>query len=81
MAKRTSHTIGLDIGTSRVTCIVGEAGEAGRVDIVGIGEAEGDVLFAHMGALHGCVAHVNERICEPPRLPMETRPAGDTLVR
>lgn len=40
MAKRTSHTIGLDIGTSRVTCIVGEAGEAGRVDIVGIGEAE-----------------------------------------
>src|SRR5882757_9008222 len=40
MAKRTQHTIGLDIGTSRVTCIVGELGEGGLLDIVGIGEAE-----------------------------------------
>jgi cell division ATPase FtsA len=29
MAKRTQHTIGLDIGTSRVTCI---AGEPAKVD-------------------------------------------------
>jgi len=40
MAKRTQQTIGLDIGTSRVTCIAGEAGEGGRLDILGIGEAE-----------------------------------------
>ncbi|HEV2763778.1 MAG TPA: cell division protein FtsA [Pyrinomonadaceae bacterium] len=40
MAKRAAHTVGLDIGTSRVTCIIGEPGDAGRVDIVGIGEAE-----------------------------------------
>src|ERR1051325_5149356 len=40
MAKRASHTVGLDIGTSKVTCIVGEAGDGGLVDIVGIGEAE-----------------------------------------
>src|SRR6185503_7518189 len=40
MAKRTHHTIGLDIGTSRVTCIAGEPGEGGTFDIVGIGEAE-----------------------------------------
>ena len=40
MAKRASHTVGLDIGTSRVTCIIGEPGDGGRVDIVGIGEAE-----------------------------------------
>jgi cell division protein FtsA len=40
MAKRAQHTIGLDIGTSRVTCIVGEVGEAGLLEIVGIGEAE-----------------------------------------
>ena len=40
MAKRSPHTIGLDIGTSRVTCIVGEVGEAGLLDVVGIGEAE-----------------------------------------
>src|SRR5678815_4420447 len=40
MAKRTQHTIGLDIGTSRVTCIACEPGEGGLLDIVGIGEAE-----------------------------------------
>src|SRR6059058_5355862 len=40
MAKRTNHTIGLDIGTSRVTCIVGEQGDSGLLEIVGIGEAE-----------------------------------------
>jgi cell division protein FtsA len=40
MAKQVSHTVGLDIGTSRVTCIIGEPGDGGLVDIVGIGEAE-----------------------------------------
>jgi len=40
MAKRGPHTVGLSIGTSRVTCIIGEPGEAGALDIVGIGEAE-----------------------------------------
>src|SRR5688572_28603138 len=40
MAKRTPHTIGQDIGTSRVTCIACEAGEGGLLDIIGIGEAE-----------------------------------------
>src|SRR6266700_8259976 len=39
MAKR-SHTVGLDIGTSRVTCIAGESGEGGVLNIVGIGETE-----------------------------------------
>ncbi|HEV7858096.1 MAG TPA: cell division protein FtsA [Pyrinomonadaceae bacterium] len=40
MAKRASHTIGLDIGTSKVTCIVGEQGDGGLLEVVGIGEAE-----------------------------------------
>src|SRR5881392_3343774 len=40
MAKRTNHTIGLDIGTSKVTCIVGGPSEEGIVEIIGIGEAE-----------------------------------------
>src|SRR5689334_15049731 len=40
MAKRASHTVGLDIGTSKVTCIIGEPGDSGVLDIVGIGEAE-----------------------------------------
>lgn len=40
MAKRTSHTVGLDIGTSHVTCIIGEPGDDGMLDIVGIGQAD-----------------------------------------
>ena len=40
MAKQASHTVGLDIGTSRVTCIIGEPGDGGLVDVVGVGESE-----------------------------------------
>src|SRR5881275_892944 len=40
MAKREAYTTGLSIGTSRVTCIIGEPGDGGALDIVGIGEAE-----------------------------------------
>src|ERR671939_1778351 len=40
MAKREAYTVGLNIGTSRVTCIIGEPGEGGALDIVGIGESE-----------------------------------------
>src|SRR5215211_5093624 len=37
MAKNLTHTVGLDVGTSRVTCIIGEPGDGGLIDIVGIG--------------------------------------------
>src|SRR5947208_14196225 len=40
MAKNATHTVGLDVGTSRITCIIGEPGEGGHVEVVGIGEAE-----------------------------------------
>ncbi len=40
MSRNVSHTAGLDIGTSRVTCIIGEPGDGGLVSIIGIGEAE-----------------------------------------
>jgi cell division protein FtsA len=40
MAKQVSHTVGLDIGTSRFTCIIGEPGEGGMVEVVGIGDSE-----------------------------------------
>ena len=40
MAKRTNHTIGLDIGTSKVTCIVGGPAEEGVLEVLGIGESE-----------------------------------------
>ncbi|MFM9903990.1 MAG: cell division protein FtsA [Pyrinomonadaceae bacterium] len=34
------HAVGLDIGTSRVRCIIGEPGSDGQMNIVGYGEAE-----------------------------------------
>src|SRR3989449_9401371 len=40
MAKRGNHTVGLDIGTSQVTCIIGAPDEGGLFQIVGVGEAE-----------------------------------------
>jgi len=34
------QAVGLDIGTSRVRCVIGEPADDGRMNIVGIGEAE-----------------------------------------
>src|ERR1041385_8033008 len=40
MAKRSTHTIGLDIGTSRVTCIVAAPAEDGLLSVLGTGESD-----------------------------------------
>ena len=32
--------VGLDIGTTRVRCVIGEPAEDGKMNIIGIGEAE-----------------------------------------
>ena len=37
---RDIQAVGLDIGTSRVRCVVGEAGDNATMNIIGIGEAE-----------------------------------------
>lgn len=34
------QAVGLDIGTSKVRCVIGEPSESGRMDIIGIGEAD-----------------------------------------
>ena len=40
MARRERYLVGLDVGTSRVTAVVGEGMDDGTLDIVGIGTAE-----------------------------------------
>jgi len=35
-----AHAVGLDIGTSRVRCVIGEPAEGGKMNIVGMGQAE-----------------------------------------
>ena len=37
---RDIQAVGLDIGTSTVRCVVGEPGDKGKMNIIGIGEAE-----------------------------------------
>ena len=37
---REIHTVGLDVGTSKVRCVVGEPSDDGKMNVVGIGEAE-----------------------------------------
>jgi cell division protein FtsA len=40
MINREIHAVGLDIGTSKIRCVIGEPSENGLMSIVGIGEAE-----------------------------------------
>ena len=40
MARRARYLVGLDVGTSRVTTVVGESMDDGTLDVVGIGVAE-----------------------------------------
>jgi cell division protein FtsA len=40
MARNEPHIVGLDLGTTEVRAIIGEVGDAGRLEIVGIGRAE-----------------------------------------
>lgn len=37
---REIHAIGLDVGTSKVRCVVGEPSDDGKMNIIGIGEAD-----------------------------------------
>lgn len=40
MINRDIHAVGLDVGTSKVRCVIGEPAEDGKMNIIGIGEAE-----------------------------------------
>jgi cell division protein FtsA len=40
MINREIHAVGLDIGTSRVRCVIGEPSENGLMNVVGIGQSE-----------------------------------------
>jgi cell division protein FtsA len=40
VARRERYIVGLDVGTSKVCCVVGESLDDGSLDIVGIGSAE-----------------------------------------
>jgi cell division protein FtsA len=40
MGRKERYLVGLDVGTSKITALVGEAGDEGELDIIGIGLAD-----------------------------------------
>src|SRR5687767_3979066 len=40
MINREIHSVGLDIGTSKIRCVIGEPSDSGVMNIIGIGQAE-----------------------------------------
>ena len=40
MARRERYLVGLDVGTSKVTAVVGERLDRDEIDVVGLGAAE-----------------------------------------
>lgn len=40
MANRPAIAVGLDIGTSKVRCVIGETGEHSTLDIIGVGQSD-----------------------------------------
>jgi cell division ATPase FtsA len=40
LARHERYVVGLDIGTSKVCTVVGELGEEGGVDVIGLGVSE-----------------------------------------
>ena len=56
MARRERYLVGLDVGTSRVTAVVGESMDDGTLDVVGIGVAES------RGVKRGVVVNVDAAV-------------------
>ena len=54
MAKDTGHVVGVDIGTSKVVCVIAKVQEDGAIEITGIGKADAK------GMRRGIVASLNE---------------------
>jgi cell division protein FtsA len=56
MAKRDELIVGLDIGTTKIACIVGEIGDEGTIDVIGIG------THRSKGLRKGVVTHIDNTV-------------------
>ncbi len=64
MINREIHAVGLDIGTSRVRCVIGEPSENGLMNVVGIGQAESRGLRRGIVTTTDAVAEAIKRAVE-----------------
>jgi cell division protein FtsA len=56
MSKKTDHIVGLDIGTTKICCIIGERTPEGGVDIIGLGQ------FPSRGLRKGVVVNIDSTV-------------------
>src|SRR5574338_1171119 len=65
MARRERYLVGLDVGTSKVTAIVGEITDDGGLDIIGLGVADaGGIRRGVVGNLEAAVESIKKAIEE-----------------
>jgi cell division protein FtsA len=56
MARNERYVVGLDIGTTRISCVVGEIKDQGAIEVVGVGEAPS------RGLRKGVVVHLDTTV-------------------
>jgi cell division protein FtsA len=56
MSKKTDHIVGLDIGTTKICCIIGERTPEGGVDIIGLGQ------YPSRGLRKGVVVNIDSTV-------------------
>lgn len=56
MSKKTDHIVGLDIGTTKICCIIGEKTPEGGIDIIGLGQ------FPSRGLRKGVVVNIDSTV-------------------
>lgn len=56
MSKKTDYIVGLDIGTTKICCIIGEKSPDGKIDIIGLGQ------FPSKGLRKGVVINIDSTV-------------------
>ncbi len=56
MSKKTEHIVGLDIGTTKICCIIGEKTPEGGIDIIGLGQ------YPSRGLRKGVVVNIDSTV-------------------
>ncbi len=56
MSKKTDYIVGLDIGTTKICCIIGEKSPDGKIDIIGLGQ------YPSKGLRKGVVINIDSTV-------------------
>ena len=56
MSKKRNYIVGLDIGTTKICCIIGETKDNGKIDIIGIGQ------YPSRGLRKGVVVNIDSTV-------------------